>query len=91
MEQLKKGDTFIRFSKYGRVFGVVDMIFPTNVMAEGCDYQKLVVRSTKGVDYDYSECCKVTKILNPEEAERRKNFIAGLKVLSERKSQGLIH
>lgn len=82
---LKKGDEFIRISKYGKVFGVVDEIFHVTVHEEKCNYEKIQVRSTNGIVYDCSECFKVSKKLNEEEIQKRKIFFANLKRLSELK------
>ncbi|HMZ94922.1 MAG TPA: hypothetical protein PLD56_10440 [Chitinophagales bacterium] len=83
--QLKVGDNFMRISKYGKVFGIVKSISQTSVVDEKCNYIKLLVESTNGVFYDYNECYKVSKILNEEEIDKRKKFLDGLKILSERK------
>ena len=82
---LKKGDEFIRISKYGKVFGIVDEVFSSSVIDDECDYEELHVRSTNGIVYDCSECFKVSKKLNEEEIQKRKIFFANLKRLSELK------
>ena len=83
--QLKKGDTFIRISKYGKVFGVVDLIFSTKVISDDCDYEKVFVKSIRGIDYDLSECHKVTKKLSSQEIERRKILLVKLDLVSKHK------
>jgi hypothetical protein len=86
MEYLKKGDNFIRVSKYGSVTGVVKEISETNVIAEKCNYVKLVVESTNGVFYDYNECFRITKILNDDEINNRKKFMENLDKIIKRKN-----
>lgn len=51
--------------------------------------ENLQVKSTNGVIYDYSECYKISKVLNEQEMETRKKLFDGLKILSERKGQRL--
>ena len=70
--QLKKGDNFIRISKYGYVFGIVKEIFESH----SCDYTNygvmrsvFQIKSTNDVMYDYNECYKVIKFYTKEEIE----------------------
>jgi hypothetical protein len=37
--QLKKGDTFLRISKYGKVLGVVESIFNVTTFSDECNYE----------------------------------------------------
>ncbi len=86
--QLKSGDNFVRFSKYGgKIFGVVKVIYKTTCMLEDCDIFKLKVKSTNNVDYDYNECFKSTAKFNHAEIEKRKLAIKRIKRFSENKYQ----
>lgn len=81
-ESLKAGDKFIRYSKYGYIFGFVDYIsYITNAKKE-CNYKEWYIKSTNGVTYLYNECHKVDQINDPKKVEI---FIKRLKQTYETK------
>jgi hypothetical protein len=69
MSNLKTGDTFIRISKYGHVFGIVKELKVEFVQSVNyaCSYARMKVVATTGVVYDLNECHKVIKQYNEEE------------------------
>lgn len=78
--QLQAGDNFVRFSKYGgKVFGVVESIKSSIAIHEDCNIYKLKVRSTNGVDYDYSECYKSSASFDGNQLAERKKLTDKLK------------
>lgn len=72
---LQAGDEFMRISKYGSaVFGVVKDVYQKIYLGADCDYYRIFIRSTNGVEYEYNECYKIKTRLTPEETERRLKF-----------------
>lgn len=78
--QLKPGDEFVRFSKYGHVFGIVESIF--SIQAIDLDkkivYAKMQVRSTNSIAYDYSECYKIITHYNDEQVQNLRKLYGKL-------------
>jgi hypothetical protein len=79
--QLQVGDTFVRKSKYGHVFGVVESFTGSVVhsIEFECIYAYIKIKSTTGVEYDYKECQKVIKKYTPEQVVKLKELNAKLK------------
>lgn len=73
---MKKGDTFYYPSKYGGgIFGEVEEIIPINIIYPTFNGIRFNIRSTKEVIYDSKDIILVSKILTPEEVEKRKQAI----------------
>ena len=82
---LKPGDKFVRFSKYGHVFGIVESInYDSSITCEhSFSYYNPTLRSTVGTVYDLNECFKVRKIYTPEESEKQKLLFERLRKIKE--------
>lgn len=78
---LKEGDTFIRISKYGHVFGIVKSIGSKTIQSIDlkCSYTKPTVISTNGIEYDMNECYKVNKQYNEQELQNLINLVERIK------------
>lgn len=77
---IKEGDTFLRISKYGHVFGIVKELkveFVQNV-TYACSYARIKVVATTGVVYDLNECFHVIKQYDPEELTKLKELVKKL-------------
>lgn len=81
---LTKGDNFIRKSKYGTCFGIVDevySVFVTN-LKDLCYEEHFKIKSTNGVHYDVNECFKIKNFIDKEYADR---YTRTLEMLKKRK------
>ena len=63
---MQKGDKFIRYSKHGVVRGEVDCIIKKSQydLKNKVKIEKLKIKSTKGIVYDYEECFKIEEELS---------------------------